>query len=215
MTVRVAALCLTCLATPVLAHPHIFVDTTHQLIFDDQGRLSAVRVTWDYDELFSFTMLLDEDYDTDGDGHVTGDELEGFRLWDAGWVEGYKGDIELFVDGRELVLEPPTDWDADWHDGRAVSIHTRVLVEPVDISSGLILRAFEPEFFTAYTITDPPSYHGRTDCAGVVVRPDPDAVPEELSEQLAALDMDASNELVGVIDLAHYYADEVHVTCGR
>jgi ABC-type uncharacterized transport system substrate-binding protein len=215
MTMRVLAFCLALAPLPALAHPHIFVDTTHVLIFDEQGRLEAVRLTWDYDELFSFTMLLDENYDTDGDGHVTGDELAGFQRWDADWVPGYEGDIELFVDGRKLALEPPTDWAADWYDGRAVSIHTRALAEPVDIAGGLVLRAFEPEFFVAYTITDPPTYQGRDDCTGLVVRPDPDAVPEELTEQLQALDMDASNELVGIVDLAQYYADEVHVTCGR
>jgi ABC-type uncharacterized transport system substrate-binding protein len=211
---RLLPLILLLLPAPALAHPHIFVDTTHQLIFDAEGRLEAVRVTWDYDELFSFTLILEEGYDTDGDGHLTGEELAAFQLWDAAWLDGYKGDIELFVGGQELTLLPPTDWAADWHDGRAVSIHTRRLAEPVEVTGGLVLRAFEPEFFTAYTITAPPSYVGRDDCTGVVVSPDPDAVPDELSEMLLAMDAETTNDLVGVVDLAGFFADEVHVRCG-
>lgn len=49
--IRALTLAVLTLPMPALAHPHIFVDTTHQLIFDAEGRLEAVRVTWDYDEL--------------------------------------------------------------------------------------------------------------------------------------------------------------------
>ncbi|GAB4265626.1 MAG: DUF1007 family protein [Pararhodobacter sp.] len=212
--IRALTLAVLTLPMPALAHPHIFVDTTHQLIFDAEGRLEAVRVTWDYDELFSFALAVEEGYDTDADGHVTGEELVAFQTWDADWIDGYKGDIELFAGGVELTLLPPTDWAADWHDGRAVSIHTRRLAQPVDIAQGLVLRAFEPEFFTAYTITAAPTYLGRDDCTGVVVSPDPDAVPDELSERLLAMDADTTNDLVGVVDLAQFFADEVHVRCG-
>ncbi|HMO72532.1 MAG TPA: DUF1007 family protein, partial [Paracoccaceae bacterium] len=46
-------------AAPAGAHPHIFIDTGLEVIFDGQGRPAAVRVSWTYDDFYSLLMIVD------------------------------------------------------------------------------------------------------------------------------------------------------------
>ncbi|MEM8823617.1 MAG: DUF1007 family protein, partial [Pseudomonadota bacterium] len=39
------------LGAPAGAHPHVFVDAQSGFVFDDEGRLEALRITWTYDAL--------------------------------------------------------------------------------------------------------------------------------------------------------------------
>ncbi|MEY8837883.1 DUF1007 family protein, partial [Cribrihabitans sp. XS_ASV171] len=39
---------MACLPVPLAAHPHVFIDTGLELIFDDKGHLTHVRVEWAY-----------------------------------------------------------------------------------------------------------------------------------------------------------------------
>ena len=46
-------------ATPLASHPHVFVDTDLALEVDAAGLVTAVAVTWTYDE-FETLLVLDE-----------------------------------------------------------------------------------------------------------------------------------------------------------
>ena len=56
------------------AHPHVFLDGGAHFIFDDQGRLAAIRVIWQYDAFASLFILESLEVDKDGDGVLTDDE---------------------------------------------------------------------------------------------------------------------------------------------
>ena len=211
------------LPLPALAHPHIFVDASHELIFDDQGRLEAVRARWDYDEMFTLLMVEDGGYDTNKDGAISGDELTGFQQWDADWPEDYAGDMVVEIGGQKIPLERPSDWAAEWHDGRAVSIHTRPLADPVEVAGAaspqILIRAYDPDYYVAYTITAEPEFTGREDCKAQVFEPDIDAIPDELREAIAELSADTTPEAAGLTGaglsaVGEMYAEEVHATCG-
>ncbi|WP_349295185.1 DUF1007 family protein (plasmid) [Thioclava sp. 'Guangxiensis'] len=196
------------------AHPHIFVDASHKLIFDDQGRLTAVRVTWDYDEMFTMLMVEDGKYDTNGDGDVTGDELEAFRLWDANWPPDFGGDLVIHADGKDQALDGPTDWAAEWHDGRAVSIHTVKLETPLDVSKGIVLQNYDPYFYVDYEVTKTPTFEGRNDCKAKIVQPKPHQISAKTAAAIANLPADQTPEQAGLPNVGQYFAQTVEITCG-
>ena len=66
----VTAALLAC-ATPLGAHPHIFVDTGFEVILDAEGRLTHLRITWAYDEFYSLLVTEDRGLDPDYDGVLT------------------------------------------------------------------------------------------------------------------------------------------------
>lgn len=216
MTRRSLALLIAlALPAPLAAHPHIFVDASHELIFDAEGRLAALRSTWAYDPLFTLLMVEDGGYDTDGDGDISASELEAMRLWDADWPEDFGGDVELDLAGAPLELGPPTDWAADWRNGEAVSVHTRALAEPVEVEAqALTLRAFDPIFYVAYSIAALPVFTGREDCRAALVSPDTSKIGADLAEAIAALPPEVDPKEAGLGEVGRLYAEELRISCG-
>jgi len=198
----------------VAAHPHVFVDATHELIFDAEGKLNALRSTWAYDPLFTLLMVEDGGYDADGDGEISEGELPAMQEWDANWPADYAGDVELVLRGAAITLGPPTDWAADWRDGRAVSSHTRALEAPVEIDAELILRAFDPLFYVGYSIAALPEFSGRDDCGAVLVSPDTSQISRELAEEIANLPPEVDPEAAGLGEIGRLYAEELRISCG-
>ncbi len=50
---------------PALSHPHIFIDAGLDVIFDDDGRLTHVKVTWVYDAFYSLLTMEERALDQD------------------------------------------------------------------------------------------------------------------------------------------------------
>ena len=63
------------LASPARAHPHVFVDTALEVIFDAEGLVTGLRISWTYDDLFSLSVIADKGLDPDWDGKLTEAEV--------------------------------------------------------------------------------------------------------------------------------------------
>lgn len=205
---RFLSLCIT-LALPAgaMAHPHVFVDTALRLELDADRRVTAVEVTWKYDDLYSLLIMQDMGVDDDGDGRLTDAELATIQGWDMQWIDGYAGDLYLTgADGKSVSLSQPEPISTGVEDARLISRHRRTLETPVD-AGNLTLRAFDPEFYTAYDLT-----LGVTlpePCTANVVQPDQDSAYAEAMAIMAAFPEDA----VEVPMLGHVFAETVTLTC--
>jgi ABC-type uncharacterized transport system substrate-binding protein len=56
-----------------MSHPHEWVDVASEVLFDAQGRVTAVRHHWRFDEAFSAFAV--QGLDTDSDGLYSAEEL--------------------------------------------------------------------------------------------------------------------------------------------
>ena len=64
-----------CGVSLAIAHPHVFVDATVKVLFDQNG-FSAVKNHWVYDELYSMAMMTSGD--KDGNGIISDEENQWF-----------------------------------------------------------------------------------------------------------------------------------------
>jgi len=201
---------------PAQAHPHVFVDVTHQLLFDAAGRLVGLRARWAYDEMFTLLMVEDGKYDINADGEISGAELEAFQRWDANWPADYTGDVEITLEGVPVALQGPSDWAAEWHAGRAVSLHTRRLQTPLDLrGKRLSIRPYDKDFYVDYTVKALPGFIGRADCRAEILRHGEDAVSPETAAKIAALPAEMTPAEAGLPAIGGLYADEERVRCGN
>ncbi len=60
-------------AGPVSSHPHVWVDASLDLEMED-GKVTGLAVTWLFDDFYS--QLVREDFDQDGDGKLSQQELD-------------------------------------------------------------------------------------------------------------------------------------------
>lgn len=217
----VAAVLAAMLATagPAAAHPHVFIDTGLEVMFDDDGRLAAVQVVWVYDEFY--TMLALEDYGMDPEftGTVTEGESAELAAIYANWDAGFAGDLYPLLDGRPLALSGPLQVVADVQEGRLVIAHRRAFADRPRIGTAeLVLQVYDPSYFTAYTIAAAPAIRGRSDCSAEVWGPDWEAASARLMgalEELAgsgasAWDIEADFPAVGAD-----FAEEVRLRCAE
>ncbi len=198
---------------PALAHPHIFIDTTVEVVFDDQGRASALRIGWTYDEFISLTIIEDRMLDPDYDGVLTPEAIVDLSGFDMQWDPGFPGDTYVFQGDAALPLTGPSDWSAGYADGKITSTHLRKLQTAVAVADmPLVVKSYDPGFYTAYTVVGMPVITGRDDCMADVFSPDTDAADQALLAALAQLPTTADAEIT-YPEVGASYAQEVRVTC--
>lgn len=211
------ALTLTLLPSAMLAHPHMFLDTTIQVMFNDAGQVGAVRITWVYDDLSSLQYIADLGLDMDGDGTLTAQEKAKLTGFDMNWDPGFPGDSYALLGGVNLGLSRPRDATADYKDGRIITSHIRDLAAPVPLTKGqeLTLQVYDPGFYAAYSITGAGLIYAATPraCSAQIFAPDRDAADvallAALAEYSADQDIEADFPAIGAA-----YAEEVRVSCG-
>ena len=216
MILRVALAALALSAAPAAAHPHIFIDTALEVIFDAEGRATAVRVVWVYDDFYSLVMLQDRGLDADGDAALTPEEETKLSGFDMDWDADFAGDLYVLDKATDPVaLGRPHDWSARVEQGRIVSTHVRDIATPVAVTDPpLVLQVYDPTYYTAYTILGTPllSGAGAAACTVQVYAPDMTAAQEQLQAVLQEYAADQSLEqdfpAVGA-----EFAEEARVTC--
>lgn len=200
-------------ASPVLAHPHLFIDTGVEVMFDADGTAGGVRITWTYDEMYSLLILEDRKLDQDFDGNLTPPELAALNGFDMAWDAGYPGDTYALLGEAPLNLGRPQDWTVAVTNGKIISTHVRLLSGPAAVADvPMIVQSYDPSFYAAYRIVGLPVVSGRSDCTAQVFEPDLTAadafLQQALSELNATDDVESDFPAVGAA-----YADEVRVTC--
>ncbi len=202
-------------AAPVVAHPHIFIETGLEVLFDGQGRAAAVRVAWVYDEFYSLTMLTDRGLDLDGDGRLTDEETASLNGFDMQWDPDYAGDLYVLDGaGAPVALGRPRDWTVTVQDGRIISTHVRALDVPQGVGAKpLVLQVYDPGYYTAYAILGTPVLTGAGAGCGVqVFAPDMTDAQSELQAMLQEYTADQNVE-VQFPAVGANFAEEARVTC--
>lgn len=197
------------------AHPHIFIDTTFELLFDEDGALEAVRIDWAYDEFYSLMLIEENDLDADGDSLPEQAALDAYAGQDVDWAAGFPGDFTIAVDGVAVELDGPVTHRARYEAGRVVTSHIRPLTTPLDVSQGVVTaQAYDPTYFVAYEVPKAPGIAGRDDCQLDREVADRKAAQAEYGEKLAEVDATSDPfEVVELPDIGVLFADRFVLTC--
>lgn len=196
------------------AHPHIFIDSGVEAIFDAQGQVTALRISWSYDDFYSLLAIEDRGLDPDGDSILTPEEQAKLTGFDMGWDTDYDGDLYVLYQNAPVVMGRPEAPTARYENGIITSTHLRALAAPIAPGpEGIIVQIYDSGYYTAYqinaeaTLTNAP-----TGCTATVFEPDLNAADRKLQETLqeyqAGQDIEADYPAVGA-----NYADEVRITC--
>lgn len=195
-------------SAPAAAHPHVFVDARAEIVFDQQGRLSAVRHIWQFDEAFTAyaTLNLDED----NDGQLTQEELEPLARTNVESLAEFDFFTWLKASQRKAAFLPPDEYFLQFHGTRLTLYYTLPLATPLTVSGDAELEVYDPEYFVAFNFEGdiPAVLDGAPDGCSVTYTPpgDLDAqtatilaqIPmdqRELPEELAAITYDLANVL--------------------
>ena len=133
---------------PARAHPHVFVDSDLELVFDANG-LAGFQQTWTFDEMFSAMIL--EDFDADADGALSPAEVQGIRDGAFANVKQWNYFTHVTIGGKDFPVRLVTDFDAKVVKGR---LQYRFFT-PCQVVSGsgpskVTVTVFDPDYYADF-----------------------------------------------------------------
>jgi ABC-type uncharacterized transport system substrate-binding protein len=194
-----------------MAHPHIFVEARLEVVAAPDGTIQELRNIWRFDEVFSSSVVMDFDKNTDL-------KLEPNELAEVGKtvrdsLADYDYYMNMTVDGKNVTVEKPDIIHVDYKEGQLLMFFAVKPSQPMPLKSKLTFGVYDP---TLYTSIDFPSDNelvligdGFKGCKHDVLRPDPDQV---ISENKQSLTDAFFNDPTGT-NMSKLFATRLEISC--
>lgn len=145
---------------PAQAHPHVWIDNRIAFIFDGDT-VTALRVTWRFDEFYSDGLIAD--FDADGDRTFSPDEVAALHENAFSALEDYHYLSRIWVGDTPFDPREVADFTARLEDGVVVYSFLIPLPEPADPRrTPLAAAVYDEEYYIEILLaeTDPVSVEG-------------------------------------------------------
>ncbi|WP_246727825.1 DUF1007 family protein [Chelativorans sp. Marseille-P2723] len=192
------------------AHPHVFAEARLDVAVGQNGQVEALRHVWRFDDLFSSTVLLE--FDRNQNLELDANELQEV----ADIVFGSLAEFDYFqivtVDGRDVEMQPPSPFIADFVDSQLIILFESRPVKPLELKGLVGFGVYDPTFYTAidfaedsYLVVENLPDH----CTREVIRPDPE---EAIAQNQQTLTDAFFNDPAGN-DLSKIFATRLEIAC--
>ena len=200
------------LALPLAAHahPHVFADARLEVVAGPDGNIQELHNVWRFDEVFSSSVLMDFDKNTNL--VLDRPELEEIGRTVLASLQEFGYYTTLSHDGRKIGVAKPDVINVDYKDGQILMFFAVKPAAPMPLKGTLTFGVYDP---TLYASIDFPSDQDLVlmgdfkGCKHAVVRPDPDAVIAENQSSLT----DAFFDDPTGTDMSKLFATRMEVTC--
>ena len=133
-------------ASPAQAHPHVWIEMQSDVVFNDQGLISGVKLTWTFDEGYAQVAL--DGLDKNGNGTYDPEELEPLTRENLESLKDYGYFTHLRVNGTETIFDRVEKFSTTVDKGELVFIFDLILPEPLDLrSTKTQLSLYDPSIY--------------------------------------------------------------------
>ncbi len=199
-------------ATAAAAHPHVFVDARAQIIFDDQGRISAVRNIWKFDEAFS--AFATQGLDKNGDGKLDASELAPLAKVNVTSLKAYDYFTYVLAGSAKHPFLPPNKYHLEYANSRLTLFFTLPLEKPAPFDGVARVEIFDPEYFVAFTFVKdrPVSLEGAPSGCTAAYQP-PHMLDASTMNALAAIPVGQHDLPPSLLGAAAALANVINIDC--
>ncbi|MGL5446719.1 MAG: DUF1007 family protein [Rhabdaerophilum sp.] len=180
--IAVLALLWSVPVVPALAHPHVWVIVKSNVLTTPEGKVTAIRHSWTFDEPFSSYATLG--MDTDKDGKLSREELTPLAKVNMESLHEYAFFTVIKQGQNAISFAEPVDYYLD-HDGKALTLHFTLPVKTGDLAiRDARLEVADPSFFVSFEFAkdDPVKVEGFKGTCKVSLKPPPPSVFNRLSQ---------------------------------
>jgi len=149
-----AALWIILHASPAWTHPHVFIHTAVDAVFDGKG-LSGLRVRWVFDEMFSSMIRMD--YDRNGNRRFDPDEVAAVEKGAFSNLKKFDYFVHIHINGKPFPVRFVTDFSAGLKgDKMTYAFFVPCHVRSTSADKEIRISVYDPEFYSSiFLIQDP------------------------------------------------------------
>lgn len=194
------------------AHPHIFVEARLEVLAGADGNVQELRNVWRFDEVFSSSVLMDFDKNTDL--KLDPDELKEVGKTVRDSLADYDYYTNLSLNGKAIKVDKPDIINVDYQDGQLLMFFAVKPSEPMPLKGNkLSFGIYDPTLYTSINFPTDNELAVEGDafksCKHQVVRPNPDEV---IAENKSTLTDAFFNDPTGTT-MSKLFATRMDVQC--
>lgn len=135
-------------AGPALAHPHVFVVVTSEIIFDAQGRVAGVSQSWTFDDMYSSFVTTGASEDGKP---VSSQKLQPLAEQNVSDLAEFGYFTVVKVPGQKVEFAKPQAISMHEDAKKLVTLKfTLPLKTPVKADKALTLQVYDPTYFVSF-----------------------------------------------------------------
>ncbi|MDI7860451.1 DUF1007 family protein [Rhizobiaceae bacterium n13] len=193
------------------AHPHIFAEARLEVVGGADGNIAELRNVWRFDEIFSSSVLMDFDKNTNL--KLDPDELAEVGKTVLESLADFNYYTTITEDGKTIAVARPDVINVDYQDGQLLMFFAVKPSTAMPIKGKLTFGVYDPTMYAAMDFASDDDLVAIGDpfkaCKRAVVRPDPDEV---LAQNQASLTDAFFNDPTGT-DMSKLFATRLELTC--
>ena len=198
-------------AAPADAHPHVFAEARLDVVLSpDHLSVTALRHLWRFDELFSSTVLMQ--FDKNSDLKLDDAELKDVADTIFSSLAEYDYFQLVTVDGKDVHMNKPTQIMANFDNDQLIVLFESAPATPIKLTGTIDFGVYDPTFYTAIDFTEDANMavDGLPDtCSRQVIRPDPDTA---IAQNQKTLTDAFFNDPTGT-DMSKIFATKLELIC--
>lgn len=140
------------LASPALAHPHVWVTAKAEVVFAPDGKVTGVRHHWTFDE--AYTAYVTQGLDKDNDGKLTPEELQELADENAASLNEFEYFTVLKARGKPQSFDAPREARMSMEKKQVAMSFFLPLRAPVPPSGAVSIEIEDPTFFVYFSLSE-------------------------------------------------------------
>ncbi|MDI6027271.1 DUF1007 family protein [Corticibacterium sp. UT-5YL-CI-8] len=196
---------------PAQVHPHVFAEGRLDIVLNADGKtVKSLRHLWRFDDLFSSTVLME--FDKNSDLKLDDTELQEVSQTVFDSIGEFNYFQIVTQDGKDVAMKPPAQLMANYEKDQLIILFESEPKEPLALTGKVTFGVYDPTFYTAIEFLEDETM--KVDglpaaCSQAVVRPDPD---EAIAQNQSSLTDAFFNDPAGT-DMSKIFATRLEVTC--
>jgi len=145
---------------PSWPHPHVFVDSTVTIVFDEKG-IAGFEIRWAFDEMFSSMIILD--FDTNGNSRFESSEVENVKSDAFSNLRKFDYFTHIKINGTPFKVKYVTDFSAKIIDGTLVyRFFIPCHIQAAEIFREVAVSIYDHTFYSSVFLAENPvTYRNR------------------------------------------------------
>jgi ABC-type uncharacterized transport system substrate-binding protein len=196
---------------PASVHPHVFAEARLDVMLSsDHRNVHSLRHLWRFDDLFSSTVLVE--FDKNSDLKLDDAELNDVSTTVYQSLAEYGYFQIVTADGKDVEMKPPAQLMANFEANQLIILFESEPKEPLPLAGKVDFGVYDPTFYTAIDFIEDEHMGVEglpASCSRKVIRPDPDdAIAQNQSTLTDAFFNDPSGT-----DLSKIFATKLELDC--